>query len=132
MSSQSLITVYIKYPEMKHGHFDRRQKSNFISGDKILCRHYPEMKSFENKHLRMRVFHQNKRAIQIVAVAFELQSKVFCASGIYIYYCFQLKLKTKLYIIEDKSAINEKSMKYDNFIKNILNIEVKLSRNLFT
>ena len=41
-------------------------------------------------------------------------------------------MKTKLYIIEDKSAINEKYMKYDNFIKNILNIEVKLSRNLFT
>ena len=42
------------------------------------------MKSFENKHLRMGVFHQNKRAIQIVAVAFELQSKVFFVPVEYI------------------------------------------------
>ena len=26
----------------------------------MLCKHYPKMKEFERKHLRMRIFHQNK------------------------------------------------------------------------
>lgn len=44
---------------------------------KMLCKHYPKMKSSESTHLRMRM--QRKRAIRIVAAAFELQSKLPCA-----------------------------------------------------
>ena len=35
-------------------------KWNFISGDKIFCKHYPEMKSFEKKYLCWRIFNWNK------------------------------------------------------------------------
>ena len=31
------------------------QKWNFISGYEMLCKHYPEMKSYERKHLRMQM-----------------------------------------------------------------------------
>ena len=46
-------------------------------GWKMLCKHYPEMKSYENKHLRMRILREH--TIGIAIVEFELQSKMSCA-----------------------------------------------------
>ena len=40
----------------------------------MLCKHYPENKSFERNYLRMQIW--KKHTIQIVVVPFELQSKV--------------------------------------------------------
>ena len=65
VSGLSLVIVYMRYPEMKliAGVISLRsfwQKWNFTSGDKMLCKHYSEMKSSEMKHLRMRIFYHNK------------------------------------------------------------------------
>ena len=64
-SGLSLVTVYMRYSEMKliAGVNSLRSfwhKWNFISSDKILYKHYPEMKPLEVKCLRMRIFYLNK------------------------------------------------------------------------
>ena len=47
------ITVYMKYPVMKLNM--ELQKCKFISGDKILRKHNPKMKSSDRKHLLMHI-----------------------------------------------------------------------------
>ena len=49
------ITVYMKYPVMKLNM--ELQKCKFISGDKILRKHNPKMKSSDRKNLLMRDAH---------------------------------------------------------------------------
>ena len=67
VSGQFLITVYMIQPEMKliARVISMRsfwQRWNFISGDKISCKHYPEWNYIKDKkkHLCMGLFHQRK------------------------------------------------------------------------
>ena len=58
-------------------------KMKFHFGDKMLCKQYPEMTSYENKHLRMQI--KRKHTIRIPVVKFVLQSKASCSKEIEYY-----------------------------------------------
>ena len=87
VSGQSLVTVYTKYPEMKLNvvYFTAviLIKMKFHFGDKMLCKQYSEMTSYENKHLRMQI--ERKYTIRIPVVKFVLQSKASCSKEIEYY-----------------------------------------------
>ena len=87
VSGQSLVTVYTKYPEMKLNvvYFTAviLIKMKFHFGDKMLCKQYSEMTSYENKHLRMQI--ERKHTIRIPVVKFVLQSKASCSKEIEYY-----------------------------------------------
>ena len=55
------------------------QKWNFISGDKMLCKYYPEMKSCERK--RMRIW--TKRIVSVAVV--ELEQQLFFFFFLFFY-----------------------------------------------
>ena len=58
-------------------------KMKFHFGDKVLCKQYSEMTSYENKHLRMQI--ERKYTIRIPVVKFVLQSKASCSKEIEYY-----------------------------------------------
>ena len=67
----------------------------------MLCRHYPEMKSSERKHLQMRIFY-NKKA-RFVIVTFELQPKVSCAKETVYMVISTETINNKLYVLDENS-----------------------------